>query len=231
MSVGDQVVAGLDVTMRQGVRISGEAIFTGAPLSVVSELGRIRISLQPTGAGFWRTLPGMLKPDLTFATAGDPPGRYILNVYSLPGWSWQSATLGGKPVIDDLIELRASDLSGLVITFAPTPTSVSGSVTDDTGAPDAGTDVIVFPADAGAWREGIFTRRRVQRVRATSAKAFEIAALAPGEYYIAAVSSRLTAQWQDPSFLERLVSGARRFTLAGSERKYLRLTTIIPRER
>jgi hypothetical protein len=173
----------------------------------------------------------VVKPDLTFTSAGDPPGRYILNVLAPAGWSFQSATLGGKPVVDDLIDLRSSDVSGLVVTFAPAPAGVSGSIAENASATNAGTDVIVFPADSGAWREGIFVRRRVHRVRATSARTFEITALAPGDYYIAAVSSRFTAQWQDASFLERLIPGATRFTLAGSEKKHLSLAAIIPRER
>jgi hypothetical protein len=193
------------------------------------------IMLEPMGTGIWRSLAPLVKPDLTFTSAGDPPGRYLLtlfwNVYEPLGWSFLSATLGGKPVIDDLIELGTADVSGLVITFAPTSARVSGSISDDTGARGAGTDVIVFPADSTLWREGIFNRRRVLRVRATTAKAFEMTRVGPGDYYIAAVSAKWTAQWQDPSFLERLIPDATRFTLAGTETKTLRLTTIVPRER
>jgi hypothetical protein len=235
VGVGDKPIAGLEVAMRPGVKISGELRFTGAPPPVISPTMRLPIMLEPTGSGIWRTLPAMVKPDLTFASAGDPPGRYLLNlfwnVFEPLGWSFQSATLGGKPLVDDLIELGAADVSGLVITMAPTPAKVSGSIAGGTGAADAGTDVIAFPADSGAWREGIFSGRRVQRVRATTARGFDIPRLAPGDYYIAAVSSKWTPQWQDPSFLERLIPGATRFSLAGSETKHLSLTVIIPRER
>ena len=48
--------------------------------------------------------------------------------------------------------------------------------------------MIVFPADSNAWREGIFTSRRARKVHATSAGAYEIATLAPGDYYLVAVS-------------------------------------------
>jgi len=233
VSVGDKTIAGLNVTVRPGVRVSGEMKFTGAPPPVVSESVRFIAMLQPTGSGIWRTLPAVLKPDLTFASAGDPPGRYILNIQAPRGWSFQSATLAGKPLIDDVIELRSSDVSGVVVTLAPAPTSVTGSIAENAATADFGTDVIAFPADSGAWREGIFNfhTRRLRRVRATSARSFEIAGLAPGDYYIAAVSSRFTGQWQDPSFLERLIPGATRLTLAPSEKKHLALTLIIPRER
>lgn len=235
VNVGDKPIAGLELAMRPGVRISGEVKFIGATPPVVSQSTRLPIILEPTGTGIWRTLPAMVKPDLTFSSAGDPPGRYLLNlfwnVYEPLGWSFQSATLGGKPLVDDLIELESADVSGLVITLAPTPARVSGSIIESTGATGAGTDVIAFPADSGAWREGTFNGRRVQRVRATTARGFDIPRLAPGDYYIAAVSSRFTAQWQDPSFLERLIPGATRFSLAGSEKKHLSLAVIIPRER
>lgn len=236
VSVGDKPLTGLEVTMRPGVKISGEVRFSGAPPPVVSESTRMPIMLEPImGTGIWRSLPAMVKPDLTFTSAGDPPGRYLLtlfwNIYEALGWSFQSATLGGKPVIDDLIELGTADVSGLVITLVPAAARVAGSIADSTGGAGAGTDVIAFPADSSAWREGIFNRRRVLRVRATTAKTFEMTRLGPGDYYIAAVSAKWTAQWQDPSFLERLIPDATRFTLAGSETKTLRLTTIVPRER
>ena len=47
-----------------------------------------------------------------------------------------------------------------------------------------------------------------RKVHATSAGAYEIATLAPGDYYLAAVSTRLALNWQDPEFLERLIAGA-----------------------
>ena len=90
--------------------------------------------------------------------------------------------------------------------------------------PDAA--VIVFPADSNAWREGIFTSRRARKVHTTSAGAYEIATLAPGDYYLAAVSTRLALNWQDPEFLERLIAGATRVTLGAEDEKTVPLRTI-----
>ena len=45
-------------------------------------------------------------------------------------------------------------------------------------------------------------------MHATSAGAYDIATLAPGTYYLAAVSTRLALNWQDPAFLERLTAVA-----------------------
>ncbi len=88
--------------------------------------------------------------------------------------------------------------------------------------------MIVFPADSNAWREGIFTSRRARKVHATSAGAYDIATLAPGDYYLAAVSTRLALNWQDPEFLERLIAGATRVTLGAEDEKTVPLRTITP---
>ena len=99
----------------------------------------------------------------------------------------------------------------------------------------------MFPADTTLWREGIFSTRRMRFRHATSAATFELDALPPGDYYIAAVSARLTAAWHDPPFLsqaleaqgllERLIPGATRFTLGDGEEKTISLKTFTPQDR
>ena len=231
VSVGDQPVAGLTLTMRPGVTFSGRAVFEGSADPVPPHQGRIPVMLRPLGATFWRSFPASIGPDGTFTSVGDPPGRYILNAYSPVGWSIQTLMLDGRVLVDDLIEIGDRDLSGLVLTYASIATRITGTVSGITGTTDPGTDVFVFSADGATWREGVFTTRRVRRVKVTSAKAYEVSGMAPGEYYIAAVSTKLTANWQTPEFLERLTPGATRITLAASEQKTLNLSVITPRER
>ena len=91
--------------------------------------------------------------------------------------------------------------------------------------------MFVFPADASRWREGIFQSRRLGYLRASSAGAFETTFLAPGEYYVTAVSARYAMEWEDPVFLERLVPGATRVALREGESKTVALTTFTPKGR
>ena len=137
----------------------------------------------------------------------------------------------GQLVPDDMIELTTEDVTGLVLTFSKTPTRLSGSIADANGAPDPNADVVVFPADATLWREGVIHNRRARMMRATSTGTFEAFGLAPGEYYLAAISAGSMTDWQDPSFLERIVPVAMKITLGSGEEKTVALKTVTPRER
>ena len=86
------------------------------------------ISLRPIRAESWRTLPAVVQPDGAFRSPGDPPGRYIINASSPPGWFWQTTSIGGKPVPDEMIELGSTEVTGLVLTFKQTTNRVSGRV-------------------------------------------------------------------------------------------------------
>ena len=233
VNVSETGVAGLSLAMQPGVRMNGRIDFKGSSTVTSRPSQRQVISLQPLSAVTWRTLPAVVQADATFRSAGDPPGRYTLNASSPPGWFWQTTSLAGQPVLDEVIELTSSELSGLVLTFGPTTNRVSGRVTDSSGAPDPDAAVIMFPADSNGWREGIFTARRERKVNASSAGSYDIATLAPGEYYIAAIGTTSALNWQDPQFLERLIPGAARVTLGVEDQKNiaLRTTTVSGRNR
>jgi hypothetical protein len=231
LNVGDAGITGLAVAMRPGVRIEGrvELNVTSGVTSRSSQ--RQVVSLQPVRAVMWRSTQAVVQSDGTFRSAGDPPGRYVVNASSPPGWFWHSTSLAGKPILDEIIELGSTEVSGLVVTFGERTNRVSGLVSDVAGAPDADAAVIVFPADSTTWRESIFSSRRERKVLATSAGAYEIATLAPGDYYVAAVSARVSLRWQEPQFLERLIAGATRISLGVDDQKIvpLRTLTLAPR--
>jgi hypothetical protein len=227
LSVEDTGLTGLTMTMQPGVPVSGRVEFRGSTGAAGAPSQRQVLSLQPLRALSWRTVRTVVRPDGTFRSAGDPPGQYTINASSPPGWFWQTTSLAGRPV-GEVIELGAAEISGLVLTFGQTTNRVSGQVTSGTVGPDPDAAVIVFPADSTPWREGIFTSRRSRKVHATSAGAYEIATLEPGDYYLAAVSSQLALNWQDPDFLERLIVGATRVALGAEDERIVALRTITP---
>jgi protocatechuate 3,4-dioxygenase beta subunit len=226
LTVGDTDLAGLAITMQPGIPIAGRQEFRRGSAAASPPTGRRIMSLRPIQAGFWRTLPVVVQPDGTFRSMGDAPGRYILNASSPPGWFWQSTSLAGRPLPDEVIEIVAAELSELVITFGPSTNGLSGRVSDGNGAADSDAAVVVFPADSSAWRQGIFSNRRERKVHTTSAGAYSLQTLAPGDYYVAAVSTRQALDWQSPQFLERLIPGAVRVTLGAEEEKTVPLRTF-----
>jgi hypothetical protein len=229
LTVGEADVHGLVLTMRPGIKLSGRVEFKGGVNP--SRSGAPIVVLQPLGAASWRTSRAMLQEDGSFTTGGDPAGRYVISAFQPPGWTWVTTTLRGRSIADEPVELSSTDVTDLVLTYVQTSTHVSGIVLTSSGSADPDTDVIAFPADTTAWRIGGETTRRVRRVHAISSGAFDIEALPPGEYYLAAVSARFVVQWPNPQFLERLIGGATRITLAIGDQKTMPLHVITPAER
>jgi hypothetical protein len=227
--VGESDIDDLALTMRPGARVSGRVEFTTAG-SGSPDATRFRVHLRPIGAQSWRPSQGPVGADWTFHTGGEPPGRYVANISSPPGWTLQSMSVRGESNPDAVIDLGIDDVPGLVYMFSNRPSQVTGTVSDA----NSGTtfvDVIVFPADTSFWREGIFNSRRVSRVRASSSGSFAFPSLMLGDYYAVAVGARLTVAWEDPAFLERLIPGASKFSLKASQDTTLSLKSFAPRER
>jgi protocatechuate 3,4-dioxygenase beta subunit len=227
VTIGDDDVRDLNVTMQPGVPVSGRVEFRTASGVAAKPAQRQVITLQPVRANAWRTLQGVVQPDGTFRTAGDPPGRYLVNASTPAGWYLHTMSLAGRPVPDETIDLGTSELSGLVITYGQATNRITGLATGSDGTPDPHAAVIVFAADTTAWREGVFTSsRRFRTAYTTSSGSFEIATMAPGDYYVAAIPRQFALNTRDPEVLERLTSGAARVRLGPEDTRDVRIRTI-----
>ena len=230
LAVGDADVTGVALAMRPGVRVSGRVEFKG--ITPPSGAPPVIITLRPLGADIWRTLQGRAGADGTFATGGDPPGRYLVVAASASSsGALVSIGRGGKRLVDDLLELESADVTDLTVTVSNGKTRISGSVVDSNGAADPESNVIAFPADTTLWREGILSDRRFCQTAVTSAAGFECAGLSPGDYFVVSIDAGMRIDRADPSFLERLIPGAARITLAEGDDKKTSLRTFVPRER
>jgi hypothetical protein len=225
LDVQDRDISDVALTMRPGIRVIGRVQFKDAQGLRPWTAGRTPVSLRPLGAGSWRTLQALVRPDGTFSTPGDPAGRYTLNAFAPSGWTFHGVFRNGRPVPDDVVELQTSDLTDIELVYSRKATRIYGSIADAAGTPDYQTDVVVFPADTAVWREGIMNNRRVKSVHATSEARFDVD-LPPGDYYVAAVSAHVMTDWQDPGFLERLIRGATKITLADGDEKSVALKTL-----
>jgi len=67
--------------------------------------------------------------------------------------------------------------------------------------------------------------------RASAAGTFTISQLPPGEYLVVALTSRPIGDWEDPAFLESIVPGATRTSIAEGERKSVSVTTFSAKAR
>jgi protocatechuate 3,4-dioxygenase beta subunit len=243
VAVGDRDVGGLKMHLQPGGRVSGVLKFEGAatpPAGLQLQRTSISIaSLEPRPGALLSTQV-RVEADGRFNTVGFVPGRYTVSASippATPGpgaipssWTLKSATLGGRAVSDDGLEIGAEDISGLVITFTDQTTELTGSVTDGKGQPDRNAEIVVFPADSMGWKQGIVNARRLRTMRSSTTGQFTLSGLPPGEYFIVAVNSEAAGEWQDPKFLESLTRVATRVALTDGEKKTQSLISRVVRQ-
>jgi hypothetical protein len=221
-------ITGVNVTLRPGLSVSGHVEFVGSkpapPAQMVQAITIGLISVQ--NGQMQRSAQTLATADGKFTTLGDLPGRYFVNASALPGWNVRSITQAGKNVADDPIELTSRDVDDLVVTYIDTTAKISGTIADAKGTPDAQADVIVFPADSDGWRRGEFNIRRIQILTATKAGTFASRTLPAGQYYVVAADNSVTGEWTNPQFLQKLIAGATKVTIAEGDDKTVALKTL-----
>jgi hypothetical protein len=210
VSVGDADVLGLAVMLQAGARLSGRIVFDGdGEKPAPEQVQQTSISVaQVVTTSSVTSVAKRVESDGNFATSGYPPGRYLLTASppaaAIGKWKFKSATLGGLVVSDEGLDVQGQDVSGLVITFVHSLGEIGGTVTNERGAPDMTSTVVIMPADSTAWKQGIINSRRLRSVRVTTTGAFTFADLPPGAYHVAAIADDLPDNWQLPATLEAI---------------------------
>ena len=227
VSVSETDVTGLNVTLRTGFRVTGRVEFEGsAAPPAADQLQRMSVTLQPLDARVAGVVtPGRVTPDGQFRTLGYPPGRYYVTAGGAgASWTLKAAMLGGRDVSDDPLELASEDVGGIVLVFTDKQSQLSGTVRNAQGQGDADADVVIFPADHQRWKEFLNTRR-ARSVRAARTGMYTIQGLPAGDYYVVAIGSTSTREWQDPKFLEAAAAVATRITILAGDKKTQDLVT------
>ena len=239
ISVGRSAVSGLEVSLRTGLRVSGRIIFEGSaarpgPDVLTSAFGaRFFARLLPLDE---RSPSSMMIGDLLrIASDGEgrlsshevPPGRYYVEAWSMAGWTFKSATVGGRDVSLRPLDLL-SDISTLVITFTDRPPTLAGTVRAANGAGDGSAQVLVFPADAGS-PSYIGSMRQFKMARADASGAYRVPELPAGEYLVVAIDDDAAPDFPSFDVVRTLARLATRVTIGNGEQKTQDLTTVTVR--
>jgi hypothetical protein len=212
VAVGDTDISGVNVVLRTGLRVSGRVEFDGAAEKPASDqLSRIPVLFEPVEGQMDRlgSPPGRIDAKGQFTSYGLASGRYYVRVNSPPtGWTFRGAFVGERDVSDVPLELDAADVGDVVLQFTDRPASLSGTVQLTERTAREGVAVIVFPADSKAWMDGGANPRRMRKAAVADNGAYTVSPLPAGAYYVAAVSETAAGDWQDPAFLEQVVTGA-----------------------
>jgi len=233
VSVDGNPISGISISMQPGMTIAGKVQFKGTRLVQDGDLSRIRLTLAPAPSAAGTAarlnmggLPGaVVEANGQFRFTGVTPGRYRVIGFapvpmgSAPGLSWtmQSAVANGRDLLDFPLEIGPTGETGeIVVTFADAVQEVNGTLQDPAGRPAPEHTIIVFAADNRFWTT---PTRRVRSTRPGTDGKFTVTGLPPGEYRMAAVVDVSPTEITDPLFLEQLVAGSVKITLAEGEKK------------
>ena len=227
VTVGDEGLSGLIVTLRPSLKVTGRMEFVGAaPQPNPQVTARLTFIFEPMSLDRGPTSGvslARLNPDFSINVgAGLMPGRYLINPLGPPGYtSLKSITVGGVDITDMALEVGERDLNELVITFVDTPlASLSVSVTVAMPTARSFDDVValVFPADRRYWTDPAPARRRFRTVPVNAKGIATMADLPAGEYFVATGTTQDGSNWQEQTRLDALSRRAQRATLTDGAR-------------
>lgn len=227
VGVGDADVTGVSLVMVPGAHISGRIEFEGQAAKPTPQVLQTLVVSVMSGSG--RRGFGPVTDKVTasgdFKTAGYPPGSYTLNISPGPisAWMIKTITVGGRDVTNDVIELRGSDISDVVLTYTDQISNITGTVKPPKIGGFESVSVVFMPADYKKWFASGGMARRQPITAPGSNGAFSIGRVAPGDYLIIAVDNGALDVTQGVEFYDRLARLATRITVAEGEKKTVTL--------
>jgi hypothetical protein len=165
--------------------------------------------------------------DLTFELYGlHGPRRLVLD-QAPTGWILKSVRAKGEDVTDTPLPfgMEKDSLDDVEIVVTSRGTELSGSVVDGRGTRVTSYSLLVFPVDRGLWYPA---SRFFTRAAPDGEGKFQIAAMPPADYFVAAVApfDEQDDSWQDPDTLEKLALLATRIEAVQSARLALTLRLL-----
>lgn len=228
VSVVGRDVEGVALRLEPGMTMTGKVVFEGTA-APPADITKFRLWLRSAGLPTKRGAPinrlSFVSPvnaraDGTFEIMNVTPGAYQLAATStIPAdalWAARSAPLGERDLLDGFVEVARSSTPTVIVTFTDRRTELSGALQTATGAPASDVLVIAYAADRKFW---LPSARRVQATRPDVNGRYVIRDLPAGDYFICAVTDIDQDEWQDPVFLEKLLAGSAKVTIAEGERK------------
>jgi hypothetical protein len=186
----------------------------------------ITVTLQPVdGRSMAQTAipPGRVDASGAFATSGYPSGQYWVNVnVPLSGWAVKSIQARGVNVVERPLELDASDVTEVTVTFSDRFAELSGTVSGG-GRPNDDVSVVVFPADYQTWLATGRSPRRTVTAAADGKGSYQLRLPPPGDYIVAAVLNERVADLELTEYAALARTGTR-LSVAEGEKKTLALT-------
>ncbi len=214
VTVGAEDVSDLIVTLRPALRVEGRIEYRSDASTAPPPNPGIVFETPFGDLGqFAAEVTRGTTPTFSTVAAG---GQYIARPYDSSGWFVHSVTLGGKDITDRAFDLQ-TDATSLVVTYTDRPSKVSGTVTDEQGAPHPTAVVVTFPVDPQRWSGYGSFPRTFKSALTTRSGVYTINHLPPGDYYAIALEAADIDGWMAPDTLEALATQATRLTIAAGD--------------
>ena len=216
-------VANLVLTLQPGGTIEGRVVIDAQAGRVPLEQRRLGLRLQPLpGSASVTPAVPTIDADGRFRWISVAPGSYRLEV-SMAGtvagedWVVRSGTLRGRDVLDAPFTVEpAAAIEDVQVVLTDRVTEISGHLFDQADRPAPELFVIAFPVNPSLWHER--SRWMREPLHPASDGRFVFTGLPAGDYYLAVLPT-LEGEWREPAYLERVVPGALRVTVAEGERR------------
>jgi hypothetical protein len=225
ISVTDDGLDDVRLTLREGIRVSGRLAFDGStPPPPAARLAAVSIGLAPVGSRQIRPTSTRADAQGEFTTGQHVPGIYRLT-HAPPGppWTLASVTAGSRNLLVEGVRLDDADLTGVVVTFADRQTEIAGTV-QDAGRPLDEATVFLFPAGVDRWITGGRQPLTSRTLETEPGGLFHITGLPAGDYLFVAFASDRAPDFEDDDVVRRLARGATPVTIAAGDRKSVALT-------
>jgi hypothetical protein len=225
-------VNGADVTdlvlqMSEGSSISGRFVFDSYDPSTPPPTANVELMPVPVDfdASPQSVATAAIADDWTFEMSGINGPRRLQLQRPPPGWMLKEIRVGGIDVTDQPLPFGSDEqsLTDVEIALTDRVTGITGAVTGTDGRPSPAASVLLFPTDRDRW----FAKSRfIRRAIAGADGSFKIVGAPPGGYYAVALLTLPSGgedSWQDPDFLDALLSRATTLTLREGETQPLPL--------
>jgi hypothetical protein len=218
ISINGEDVTDFSVMLSTGATITGMLTFVPGQTNP-PDLTQFRISAPSTDQSDFGPQPNArVDKDGRFTLSGVSAGSHLIRAGgNARGWILKSVTADGRDVTDTPIQVRGGEtVSNIVVAFTDRLSEITGSVTDEHGAPAPDFTVLAFPTDSSLWRP---QARQIMTARPDQTGKYRIRGLPPGEYYLATVDPTEQGEWFEPAYLDEHRAAASRITLGEGDVK------------
>ncbi len=152
--VADEDISNVVLDLQPAATVEGKVLFSGTSRPPSAIVARVQVRMDPAVPGPLSKYQGpvIATPDPTgrFVLANVFPGDYRISASfrEETGWFVDSATLAGRDVLDQSLEVKANqNVTGVVVTLTDERAELSGTIVTESGEPAPEYLILVYPSD------------------------------------------------------------------------------------